>query len=240
TLLNAATTLGAIQAAGFAHGGLGGTMGHFVWPGQGLPIAAAVVAYCLVESISAEIIVPLVTSRQINRSWPHSILRACSSHFIGASLAVGLVEVIDHRMWEVVPVAVVPLYFAYRAYCVHVNRLEEEHRRREVIDSLNQGMSVVDGHGRITLWNDDLERILGCPRDRALNRSLVSAVPALSKSELPRAISDVLTSRSPRTLAPLRLSSAADAQILEVIILPVVGGATLLWHDITERTRAEH
>ena len=69
---------------------------------------------------------PLVARQPINRSWPKSMLRGCPNYFIGASLAVGLVEVIDHRMWEVLPVAAVPLYFAYRAYCAHVNRLEEE------------------------------------------------------------------------------------------------------------------
>ena len=51
-------------------------------------------------------------------------------------------------------------------------------------------MSVVDGNGRITLWNDALERILDCPRERALGRSLAGAVPALGKTDLPRAISE--------------------------------------------------
>ncbi len=171
-LVNTAALMVAIQAAGALHRALGGTIGHFVWPWQGVPIAAAVIAYCLVRSASAEILLPLFTRQPINRSWLNSLLRGCSNYFIGASLAVGLVEVIDHRLWEVVPVAAVPLYFAYRAYCAHVTRLEEEHRRREVIESLDQGMSVVDSNGRVTLWNDALERILDCPRQRALGRSL--------------------------------------------------------------------
>jgi len=169
-LLNAATIMMATQAAGLAHRALGGTMGHFMWPGQGVPIAVAVVMYCFVKSASAEIIVPLFTRQPVNRSWPKSILQGCPSYFIGASVGVGLVEVIDHRMWEVLPVAVVPLYFVYRAYCAHLNRLEEEHRRREVIESLDQGMAVVDSCGLVTLWNDGLERMLGCPRERALGR----------------------------------------------------------------------
>ena len=239
-LVSSATVMVAIQAAGFAHRALGGTMGHFIWPFQGVPIASAVVAYCLVKSASAEIVVPFFTKQPINRSWPKSLLRGCPSYFIGASLAVGLVEVIDHRMWEVLPVAAVPLYFAYRAYSAHVNRLEEEHRRLEVIDSLDQGMSVVDSNGLVTLWNDALERILDCPRERALGRSLAAAVPVLAKTDLPRAISEALTSRTPLTLAHLGLPPAAGARTLHVRILPVVGGVTLLWHDVTERTRAEH
>src|SRR5438876_2526075 len=49
-LLNTASVMLATQAAGFAHQALGGTMGHFMWPAQGLPIASAIVAYCLVKS----------------------------------------------------------------------------------------------------------------------------------------------------------------------------------------------
>src|SRR6185295_18301704 len=67
-LLNTAIVMVATQAAGFAHQALGGTMGHFMWPGQGVPIAAAVVAYCLVKSALADIIVPLFTRQAVNRS----------------------------------------------------------------------------------------------------------------------------------------------------------------------------
>jgi diguanylate cyclase (GGDEF)-like protein/PAS domain S-box-containing protein len=238
--LNAATVLAAIQAAGVAYRTLGGTMGHFMWPWQGIPTAAAVLAYCVVKSASAEIIVPLFARQPVNRSWPKSILRGCPGYFIGASLAVGLVEMVDHRMWQVLPVVAVPLYFAYRAYCAHVNRLEEDHRRREVLESLDQGMSVVDSNGLVTVWNDALERILGCPRERALGRSLVGAVPVLSQTDVPRAIKDALANQTPQTIAQLGLPSAAGARILQVRILPVVDGVTLLWQDITERTRAEY
>jgi diguanylate cyclase (GGDEF)-like protein/PAS domain S-box-containing protein len=240
TLLNAAAVMVSIQAAALAHQILGGTMGHFIWPWQGVPIAAAVVAYCFVKSALADIIVPFCTRQPVDRSWPKSLLQGCPNYCVGASLAVGFVEVIDDRNWQVLLVAAGPLYFAYRAYSAHVNGLEEERRRREVIESLDQGMSVVDSSGRVTLWNDALERILGCPRERALGRSLASAMPVLGKTELPRAITDALTSRSPRTLTHLGLSAAAGPRILEVKILPVVDGVTLLWHDVTERTRAEH
>ena len=162
-LLNAAIVLVATQAAGFAHVALGGTLGHFMWPEQGVPIAAAVLAYCLVKSALADIIVPLIMRQPVDRSWPKNVLRGCPTYCIGASIAVGLVEVIDHRMWEVLPVAAVPLFFAYRAYSASVNRLDEERRRREVIESLDEGMSVVDSNGLVTLWNDSLERIWVVP-----------------------------------------------------------------------------
>jgi diguanylate cyclase (GGDEF)-like protein/PAS domain S-box-containing protein len=238
-LVNAATVMAAIQAAGFAHQALGGTLGQFVWPEQAVPIAAAIIAYCLVKIASAEIVVPLVARQRIDRSWPAGILRDTPSYFIGAAFAVGVVEAIDHRTWEAFPLAVVVLYFAHRAYAASVNRFEEEYRRREVIESLDEGMAFVDSNGCIALWNDALERILGCRRERALGRVLTTAVPVLGKTELPRAISESLSDRRARTLPRIGLTFAESARILQVKILPVAGGVTLLWHDVTERTHAE-
>jgi diguanylate cyclase (GGDEF)-like protein/PAS domain S-box-containing protein len=131
------------------------------------------------------------------------------------------------------------VYFAYRAYTAHLSRIEEDRRRLEVIDSLDQGMSVVDSTGRITLWNDALERILACPRARALHRSLLGAVPALGETELPRAINEAMANRTARSLAHVGLPSAGGARTLEVSILPVSAGVTLLWRDVTERTHAD-
>jgi diguanylate cyclase (GGDEF)-like protein/PAS domain S-box-containing protein len=239
-LSNAVTIIVATQAAGFVHRALGGTMGHFIWPAQLVPIAAAVVVYCFIRCAAAEVLWPLVARASINRSWHKCILLECPNYFIGAGLAAAIAEVIDHRMWQVLPAAAVPLYFAYRAYCEYASRLEEEHRRREVIESLDQGMSVVDHNGRITLWNDALERIAGCQREQALDRLLVDAMPALAHTELPRAISEALKTRSPQTLSHVGLPSAAGGRILQVKLLPVAGGVTLLWHDVTEKTRGEH
>jgi diguanylate cyclase (GGDEF)-like protein/PAS domain S-box-containing protein len=238
-VVNALTAMLAWQAAGLAHWALGGTVGHFLWPAQGVPIAAAVVAYCCVRTASKEVIAPLLSGYPINQSWLTSLLRDGQFYVIGAGLAVGLAEVIDHRTWEVLPVAAGPLYFAYRGYCDYVGRIEEERRRREVAESLDQGMSIVDRTGRVTLWDDAVERIVGCPRTRALGLSVVSAVPALGNTSLPRTINEALKDRTARTLSHVSLPSAAGARILQIKILPVAGGATLLWQDVTERTHAE-
>ena len=109
TLLNAVIVMIATQAAGLAHQALGGVTANYVWPWQGVPIAAAVVAYCLVKSTSAEVLMPLLNRKAVKRLWPKAILRY-SNYFIGAGLAVGLAEIVDHGMWEVLPVAAVPLY----------------------------------------------------------------------------------------------------------------------------------
>jgi len=239
TVVNAAGVMIATEAAWLAYDALGGAAETFTWPLQGALIAAAVAAYAVVKIAAAEVIAPLVNKQPFNRSWPAALLRNAPNYLIGASVAAGLVEIVSRGMWQLLPVAAVPLYCAYRAYSIELHRFEDEYRRREVIDSLNQGMSVLDSAGRVTLWNDALERIVDCPRDRALGRSLVAAVPVLGQTPLPKAIQDALTSRSARTLTNLGLPSASRPRVLEVKILPVSDAVTLLWHDVTERVQAE-
>src|SRR5262245_21510272 len=69
--IRAAAAVAATQAAGLVHALLGGTQGAFVWPLQGVPIAAAVVVYTLAVSV------------------PRNGLRHCPAVFIAAGLAVG-------------------------------------------------------------------------------------------------------------------------------------------------------
>jgi diguanylate cyclase (GGDEF)-like protein/PAS domain S-box-containing protein len=240
TTLNAATTIAGLQAAGLVHGLLGGTQGLFVWPWQGMPIAFAVGTYALVHSAVAEIVVPLLTRRPINRWWPSSLLRDGPHHVIGAGLAIGLIEIIDHELWEVLPVAALPLFFAHRAYCSYVSQIEYEHRSLEAIESLDQGITVLDSRGRITLWNIALEQMVDCSRERALGRSLFVALPALTSSGFPRTLDDAIEHQRSRTQLLYGVLSAAGARILQVTILPADGSTTLLWRDVTDQKRAEY
>ena len=90
----------------------------------------------------------------------------------------------------------------------------------------------------MTLWNDVLERILGCPRERALGRSLVMRCRSLRQDRLPRAINEALTNRSRADAGASSAAVAATARgFCRSKLLPVAGGVTLLWHDVTERTQ---
>ena len=239
TLLNAATILIATEAAALTYGALGAAPAPFTWPLQAAPIAAALISYCLVKGVSAEVIAPLLNKDAVQPSWPIAAVRNWPTYFLGATLAVGLIELVVHRLSELMAVAAVPLYCAYRAYCADLNRLEDDYRRREVIDSLDQGMSVLDNDGRVTLWNDALERLIDCPRERALGRPLASVVPALAQTQLPRTLQEALTNRTGWELPQVAVPTTSGARVFEVKILPVAGGVTLLWHDITNRTSAD-
>jgi diguanylate cyclase (GGDEF)-like protein/PAS domain S-box-containing protein len=239
-LLNASAVLIATASAAGVRGGLVDAMGAFTWPMQALPIAAAIVAYCFIVTVVAEVIVPLAQGRPVDDSWPAHLSRHCASHVVGAGIAVGITELLVQRAWELLPVAAVPLYCAYRAYATHLDRSEYDYRHREVSHALNQGLAVIDHEGHVTIWNEAAERILDCPRDRVVGRQLADVVPALGQNQVVRAMQDVVTSGDAQTIADLRVSCGSITRLLEVKVIPVTDGVTLVWQDITRTTELRH
>lgn len=242
-LARGATVLTALQAAGWTFTALGGTLNQLVWPWQAVPIAAAALAYCVVTSASADILVPLCARRPIGRAWnwwPKRLVRDCPVHVLGASVAVGLVEMIAQHRWDVLAIAAVPLFLAYLVYCDYENRLQQVHRGSVAFDALDDGVCILDRTGRVTLWTDALARILGCASDRAMGSLLSVAVPALGGTPLQRALEEVATSHTPRTLPHLGVRFAEGMRVLQVKLIPVSDGITLFWQDVTEDARATH
>ena len=232
-----ATTLAAVVGAGAAYAALGGPGGALVWPWQTVPSAAAIVAYCLVTAVGGGLIVPALTGSSIDRSWPERAVACVPAYVVGASIAVGLSELLRHELWAVLPVTAVPLGFCWEAYRVALVRKEEDRRRKEVLHLLDEGMCVIDHAGCVTLWTDALARILDCPGERALGRPIGDAMPAAAGA-LQRAILETSSSQSGRALTVER-PSAAGTRVMEVRIVPVVDGFSLLWRDVTQKARVE-
>src|SRR3954470_5274374 len=231
----------ATQAAGIAYQ-LAGTIPSvsYEWPWLAVPVAAAVLAYHVTQGALDSVIVPLMMRQAIDRSWIRRALAGSPIYLLGAGAASVLVMVVQQRMWDLAPILAAALFLAYRIYADYVLRLEEEHRRRQVLDYIEQGMSVLDREGRITLWNDALERILQCPSNRAVGRLLGDAVPELSRTDLLKVVSETIADGKARVMNHLRVTvSANETRIVQVKLLPVADGLTLLWHDVTEHARAE-
>jgi diguanylate cyclase (GGDEF)-like protein/PAS domain S-box-containing protein len=228
--INLVGVVAAAALAGWVYRALGGTIAAFVWPQQGVPIAFAVAAYVVGKSAVSDVFAPLVMRRSINRAWPMSLVLGTPNYLVGAGIAAGISEMILHRAVELVPIVVVPLIFIYRAYVEHVMRLEEDHHRREVIDSLNDGMCVVDCNGVVTLWNDVVAQLLDCRAADAIGQTVAAAVPALGKTILSRAIQEVLTTGTAQSVESITLGG----RTLRIRIRPVAGGATLIWSAATE------
>jgi len=238
TLLRIAGATLALQSAGVVHQLLGGSTGHFTWPAQVLPIGAATLTYCLVAGVIEQIAEPFVRNQPINSSCWKEILAGVQTHVVGVSVAVVSAQLIDQRAWELLLAAVVPMFFAYRLYKAHVDGFSEEQRRREIADALDQGMCAVDDEGHITLWSDAAERILECPRERAIGRSLTAAVRALEKTELPRVIGEAQSTRSVKTVRDMTLRTD-NPRTVDVRVVPISGGVTILLQDVTVRAQAE-
>ena len=231
-------TIAAIGVAAYIYQAAGGARLTFEWPFEGLPVAASVLAYVFIKILAMRVVEPLIARKPIDRTWWMVVLRECPAYLVGAAIAVGLVEVLAHRAWALVPVAAVPLFFALRAYNDYVARREDDQRRVEVIDALEQGIAVVDANARVRLWSDELERLSGCVRDRVVGRPLLAAVPALRDSALPRELELTIQDGQTR-LVRLTLGGSSNVRMLQVKLIAVSDGVTLLWQDITERTEAE-
>ena len=143
-----AVVVASIQSAGFVHARLGGTVGHLEWPWQGVPIATAAVAYCLVQDALKECVVPFVARRPVNLSWPRLVARDSPDFILAAVVSVVVVATIEHRMWGLLFAAVMPLVFVYRAHFRHLDRLEREQRHHETIEFLDQAYASSIGTAR--------------------------------------------------------------------------------------------
>ena len=238
-LLYIASVVVATQAAGFVYVVAGSALHTVRWPWHGISIAAAVLVYAVIVGASHDLNASLLTGRTLERGWLKRALRSCPGHFIAAFFAVGLSAAIEQRAWGVLVAAALPMYFAYRAYTENANRKDGDAERREVMDALAQGVGLVDGDGQVAWWNDALERLIGCPRERVLGRSVDDAIPALAQSALPQAIADALADRRPRKTPTFTLRNANGAKSLWVELIPAGEDVTLLWHDVTELPRPE-
>jgi two-component system, sensor histidine kinase and response regulator len=113
-----------------------------------------------------------------------------------------------------------------------------EARLREVIQSINEGMFVVDREGRLELWNAAAERSSGRPSLDVMGRPLLEALPALTKTSVPRFIDESIRSGRTRVLEDVSLFDEPSERFFEVRIFPWEGGATGFFNDVTARRQA--
>src|SRR5215204_5094207 len=85
TLFNAAVPVVAIELAWLAYSALGGVPGHFAWPWQAVPIAAAVAVYGVLQIVASEEIAPRLGKEAVDKSWPASLLRNGPHYFIATT-----------------------------------------------------------------------------------------------------------------------------------------------------------
>jgi diguanylate cyclase (GGDEF)-like protein/PAS domain S-box-containing protein len=158
---------------------------------------------------------------------------------LGASVLASTMGWLAHGEVVVFPALTLAVYVLYRAFRNHLNLPTGDRQRQEALDLLDQGVCILDEDRRVTVWNDALQRIVGCSEDAAIGRFLVDVVPASVKTELSRLVDTAVAGGGSQVLERISLPSAAGARVLKVRVVPNADGAMVLWLDVSEQARAE-
>ena len=238
-VLDLVAVAAAMQAAGLVYERLANSVG-VQWPQHALAIALAAVAYTAVHVSACEIIAPLVRRAKLAPHWPRIYLDTLQHIVVGAAIGSGIAELIARRQWALLGVAAVPVAALYGICREHAERRAVAEQRREVLDAIDQGVAVVNQAGRITYWSEGLSRLVESGRDRALGKDIAAALPALAKSELPKAVATALAEDPQSAVTTVAIASAAGQKALQVKVVPISDGATLAWQDVTLQRKEEN
>jgi diguanylate cyclase (GGDEF)-like protein/PAS domain S-box-containing protein len=233
-----ATVMAGSLAAGLLFNWLVRMPNAFAWVWQACVVMATVAVYCAVTGFITFVSRSIGTP-SVDRSWLETTLTDLRNCVISASGAVLIVHAFDNQQWQLLVFMGMPLYLMWSALR-DVSLAEQiSGHRAAVIESLEEGVCVVDSQGQVTMWNGALERMLNCSEEQALGRPLAAAVPVLADTAVDNAVGAALASGTDPGELRLMLPAAAGGAILRVRIASTSRGATLIWHDITEGSRAD-
>jgi PAS domain S-box-containing protein len=117
-----------------------------------------------------------------------------------------------------------------------IGALEKSERRlREVIESISEGMFVIDRGWQLQVWNAAAERCFSRKRDDVIGQHLLMAIPEFTPTLLAPEISEAIATGRTRTLSGVEL---IPGRFFEVGLFPFEKGVTAFLHDVTERRRA--
>jgi diguanylate cyclase (GGDEF)-like protein/PAS domain S-box-containing protein len=233
-----ATVMAAALVSGLLFTWLGGMPNTYVWVWQACVVALTVAAYCAVTG-GVTFASRSFASKSIDRSWMETTFRDLRNCVISASAAVLIVHAISDRQWQLVTFMVLPLYLMWSALRDVSQDEQVSNHREAVIESLDEGVCVVNAVGHLTMWNGALERMLNCPREQALGRSFGAAVPVLAETAVAKAVSAALSEGSDPGELKLMLPASAGGAVLRVRVRSTDNGVMLIWHDVTEGSRAD-
>jgi PAS domain S-box-containing protein len=138
------------------------------------------------------------------------------------------------------------LYQQLKAQAEQVERMRQSNEN--ILESLDNGLAVVDADRRVIRWNRALEHVSGIPRREAVGRSLADLLsPSLADAiETARrgSPSGAALYRVPLTLAR---GNADTGRLVDVVVVPLQGdgagvgveGSIVVFEDVTSRARLE-
>jgi PAS domain S-box-containing protein len=119
-----------------------------------------------------------------------------------------------------------------------------------LLESLSDGVFLIDGDARCALVNEAGAALFGVPRKNLLGRKIPELYPGIEHTRLYKGLQRAAKGKKPLTVVdeiavPWKAKRGKDwpekeARWLEIKVYPVSGGALCITRDITERRRAMH
>ena len=236
--LDLVAAIAAMQAAGAVYHGVGRIVGSD-WPAHAAPMLLGVLTFAAIKGSASAFVAPLLERAPVSAAWPQAMLHTVQDAVLSMAVAAAFIALVEHRQWTLIAVTMIPLYFAHRVYRAYSERADSESRGADVVESLEEGIATLDRRGAVTYWSAALERILEFSRDRALGQRLLTVLPTLAKTELPRAIEAALSAQPQTGEAQVALSHPGGTRTIRVKVSPSHDGAVLLWEDVTGHQREQ-
>ena len=122
-----------------------------------------------------------------------------------------------------------------------LQRLEEEGRRsRTIMESMGEGLLVLDGHGKISLLNPAAEKLFALDRDAALGQTPLEVIRSHELDDLVRAAAGTDTGTAAEiTLAYPRRRTLAGTAVAMRDAAGGMQGTVVALRDITQLKRLE-
>ncbi|HXK33521.1 MAG TPA: ATP-binding protein, partial [Dehalococcoidia bacterium] len=115
-----------VQAAGLVWRALQGDVTTPTFDRLLVPLSAAATAYFVVNTALVAGAIALSFSTSPVLAWNRDFLWSAPGYFLAAAVGATVALIMVTAAWELLPLAVSPLYISYRAYQISVRRLEEE------------------------------------------------------------------------------------------------------------------
>lgn len=131
------TTAAAIWTFRFLGGVPGGAVSSLVWP-----LVGATAAYFLSNGILVSTAVSLEKGGSLLRTWRASFQWTAATYAVGASLAVGLLYLVESVGLPALVLGIPPAWMLVAFYQVYRDRLEERSSRVQEVESLNRELNA--------------------------------------------------------------------------------------------------
>jgi diguanylate cyclase (GGDEF)-like protein/PAS domain S-box-containing protein len=264
TLFNMAALTITVQAAGLVYEVAGGTSGRMELPADVYALLAATTTYFLFNTGLVAGVVALATSDRAYSIWSQNFFWSAPSYYVGAGIAVAAALLIQHEVYWAIALTSAPLYLTYRSYTLYAGRIvreqqhaaevsalhertlgaldavqRSEHRMRDVIESISEGMFVVDRDGLFSLWNGAAERLAGRSRSDVLGCSMAEAVPEWAGTRVERAVRAALDGARHIALTGVHIERDGHPRVFDLRLFAFPGGVSGFFVDVTEQHQAQ-